>query len=302
LQQLTPSCTIAAMVDWDDFKYFSAVAQSGSVRGAARLLGVNASTVTRRLEQFERRLGIRLFARTRQGLVITADGEEVVQALEGVAVRLEEIERRLRDRDADVAGVVRINVPEVVQAELFMPALSHIARQHPQVVIELSRAWEPPDLDKRESDLSVVLTDMPPGHLIGRRLGRLSLAGYTHMDAARDSAIPWLSSALERALAPDYAERVCPERVVGGYLHAMDLQLAAAVAGMGATLLPCYVGDGQAQLRRMPMTGAEDDLRCEIWLLSHPDSRGIARTQLMAGAIADALRNHRSALEQEMES
>ncbi len=290
------------MVDWDDFKFFSAVAQSGSVRGAAKLLAVHASTVTRRLEQFERRLGIRLFARTRQGLVITAEGEEVVQALEGVAARLEEIERRLRDRDADVAGVVRINVPEVLQAELFMPALSDVAREYPQVIIEVSRVWEPPDLDKRETDLSVVLTDAPPGHLIGRRLGRMSLAGYTHMDAANDSASPWLSSALERALAPDYAERVCPERVVGGYLRALDLQLAAAVAGMGWTLLPCYVGDRQAQLRRMPVTGGQDELRREIWLLSHPDSRGIARTQVMAGAITDALRGHGSALEHEMES
>ena len=279
------------MLDWDDFKYFHAIARTGSVRGAGKDLGVHASTVTRRLEHFERRLGIRLFARTRGGLLITPEGAEVVQTLDDIGARLEGIERRLKGRDAAMAGPVRINVPEVFQTDLFMAQIGEFSRQHPQVDVEVGRAWQPPDLDKREGDLSVMLTDDPPGHLIGRPLGRMSLAGYSHVDLAGDLQGYWLPSALERAVASDYAARVFPRARTGGYLESLDLQLAAVLAGMGSTLLPGYVGDRHSQLARV------GELRREMWLLSHPDSRGVARIQAVAELMTDALRSQNLELE-----
>ncbi len=278
------------MFDWEDFKYFHAVAQAGSVRGAGRDLGVHASTVTRRLEQFEQRLGVRLFARTRSGLVITPEGAQAVQALDDVASRLESVERRLKGRDASMAGLVRVNAPEVFRSELFMVNLGAFSRRHPEVIIEIGCAWQPPDLDKREGDLLVVLTDDPPGHLVGRRLGHMSLAGYGHVDTAHDLEGCWLGSALERAVAPEYIARAFPRRRIGGYLESMDLQLAAVVAGMGSTLLPRYVGDRHSQLARMEAEAEVGDLRRGIWLLSHPDSRGVVRLQAVAELLLEALR------------
>jgi DNA-binding transcriptional LysR family regulator len=204
---------------------------------------------------------------------------------------LQVIERRLQGRDARMAGLVRINVPEAFASELFMAELGGFSRQHPQVVIEVFRAWQPPDLDKREADLSVVLTDDPPGHLIGRPLGRMSLAAYGHVDATDDSEQPWLDSSLEQALAPGYAAQRFPNRRIGGYLQSVDLQLAATRAGMGSTLLPSHLGEQDPQLARVQRgTDRADVLRREVWLLSHPDSRGVARVQAVAELMIETVR------------
>ena len=282
-----------AMLDWDDFRYFSAVAHAGSVRGAARELGVHASTVTRRLEQFEKQLGIRLFARTPGGLIITPEGEDVVRTLDDIAARLQAVERRLRGHDGAMAGVVRINVPEVFGSALFMAEIGELRRRHPDVVVEVHRSWQPPDLDKREGDLSVVLTDEPPGHLIGRPVGRMTLVAYCGSDTTPDVEQHWLASALEAAVAPGYAKRIVPAPRISGYLASVELQLAAVLAGMGSTLLPAHVGSQHAQLRRVSVTnGVNAELRLGIWLLSHPDSRGVARVQAVSELMLGALRGY----------
>ena len=107
-------------MDWDDFRFFSKLAHTRSVRAAAAVLAVNPSTVTRRLEQLEERLGVRLFTRSHSGLTITAEGAEVVEQLDRVAIELEEIERRLRGRDSDLQGNVRITMPDVFAVSLLM--------------------------------------------------------------------------------------------------------------------------------------------------------------------------------------
>lgn len=278
------------MIDWDDFKYFTAVAGAGSVRGAAKALGVNASTVTRRLEQLERRLGARLFTRTRGGLFITPEGAEAVQALEGVARQLEDIERRLQGRDERVAGLVRINVPDVVAGDLLMAELGEFAAGHPQLVVEVTRSWRAPDLDRGEADLLLMLTDAPPEHLVGRPLGRVALAAYTRADGNGHSPA-WLDSALQRAVAPEVGTTWFPGRRIAGYLESVDLQVAAAVSGMGATLLPCALADRDPGLRREPVAGeGPGELQRTLWLLFHPNSRGVARLQAVAELVLESLR------------
>jgi len=101
-------------LDWDDFKYFTAVAAEGSVRGAATRLGVHASTVTRRLDQFERRLGVTLFNRSQQGLTITPEGAGVIERVDRIAEELGDIERFLVGKDQSLAGRVRITLPDVI--------------------------------------------------------------------------------------------------------------------------------------------------------------------------------------------
>ncbi len=281
-----------AMIDWESFRYFYAVARAGSVRGAGRDLGVHASTVTRRLEQLERRLSVRLFARTSSGLMITPEAAAAVQMLDEVAARMESVERHMQGGDATMSGLVRINVPEVFPGERLMSAMAELTRAHPDIVVEVQSAWRPPDLDKREGDLLIMLSNDPPGDLIGRPLGHMTLAAYDRLDRAGAVDGRWLDSALQRAVEAQYAARVFPERPLAGYLESTDLQRAAVAAGMGSTLLPCYLGDRDSQLARVKGTAESPELRCAMWLLSHPDSRGVARLQAVAAVVIDALRSH----------
>jgi DNA-binding transcriptional LysR family regulator len=279
------------MVDWESFRYFYAVARAGTVRGAAKDLGVHASTVTRRLEQLERHLSVRLFARTSSGLMITREAASAVEMLDEVVTRLESVERHMQGRDASLSGTVRISVPEVFRGELLMSGLGELAQQHPDIVVEVACTWRSPDLDKREGDLLIMLTDDPPGDLIGRPLGHMTLAAYDRVDRAAAMDGRWLDSALQRAVEAQYAARVFSERPLAGYLESIDHQLAAVVAGMGSTLLPCYLGDRDARLARVKSTAKSPELRCAMWLLSHPDSRGVARVQAVAAVVIDALRS-----------
>ena len=165
-------------MDWDDFKYFTAVAHSGSVRKAAGQLGVHASTVTRRLDQFERRLGVRLFTRTYSGLQITPEGAEVIQQVDEVAAELSEIQRRLQYRDADMAGTLRITIADVFAENLLTHDFADFIARYPEVQLEFIPAYRDPDLDRHEVDLVIRATDNPPDHLVGRRLGKVVAAVY----------------------------------------------------------------------------------------------------------------------------
>ena len=110
-------------MDWDDYKYFTALSSTLSVRAAADSLGVNASTVSRRLDLFERRLGVTLFTRSARGLVITPEGAEVVARVESVAQNLGDIEGHLIGRDKKLSGTVRVIIPEVLALSLLIQEL-----------------------------------------------------------------------------------------------------------------------------------------------------------------------------------
>ena len=101
-------------MDWDDYKYFSALAATRSVRAAAEQLGVNPSTVSRRLEHFEQRLGVQLFTRSQRGLTITPEGAEVIARVNEIAADLGNIEGKLVGQDQRLSGLVRVVIPEVI--------------------------------------------------------------------------------------------------------------------------------------------------------------------------------------------
>lgn len=269
-------------LDWDDFKYFTAVARAGSVRGAARSLDVHPSTVMRRLDHFERRLGTRLFARSGAGLLITDEGQAVIRILDEVADRIAEVEQQLKGRNSEVAGEVRINVPDVISADLFVPALGRLLAEQPRLEVRLTRCWELPDLGAHEADIALAVTNDPPDHLVGRPLGTMTLTAYGRADGAQR----WFTSSVEASIGFQV-----PPLSAGwprSHLQSLDSQVAAAVSGAGATLLPDYVASEYPQL--VPLT--PEQTRIRTWLLLRPDARGVARLQAVAEAVMSALQQH----------
>ncbi|MEE8077658.1 MAG: LysR family transcriptional regulator [Pseudomonadales bacterium] len=273
-------------MDWDDFRYFSAIARVGSVRGAADVLGVNASTVTRRLDHLEARLGVRLFNRTRSGLQITDEGSEVIHDLDAVAADLGEIERRLQGRDAEMAGPLSIALPDVLVGAL-MQQLVEFTGEHRRIRLEILPDPAERDPPRRAVDISLRLTDEPPETLVGSCLGRLRVTAYASLDylsrhdpllAAGESC--WVESELETLLAPDFRSEHFAAMTLAAKCHNLVQQLAAVRSGMGITLLPCCVGDIDPALSRIAGIRPVDTR--EIWLLFHPDLRRVARVHTFA--------------------
>jgi DNA-binding transcriptional LysR family regulator len=288
-------------MDWEDFRYFSAIAVAGSVRGAAEALAVNASTVTRRLDQFEARLGVRLFTRTRTGLQITPAGAEVVADLEEVAADLGAIERRLLGRDAELAGLLRITLPDMFAIAPLLQDVAGFSIEHPAIKLELRPDRGELDLERREVDIAVRITDEPPGAMVGRRLGSFRLTAYASLDylarhePGRDPhGSSWIESGFEAAHASAFKSRHFAALTVGLKCTSLLSQLAAVRASMGVTILPCVLGDSEPTLSRV---GSIEPIDAQaVWLLFHPKLRGVARVHAFTEFLQDAFGKLENAL------
>ena len=280
------------MANWDDYRYFSSLVRAGSVRGAAEQLGVNPSTVTRRLDGLEARLGVKLFVRTGKGLVTTADGKAVMAEVEPVANRLGDIELALRERSAVAAGHVRLTLPDVFAVSLLMGELAGFTAEHRKIRLELLPDYRNLDLARGEADIAIRVTNAPSEELIGRRLGRFRMALYgsreylaTHNPTTDPDNCIWIESGLETVRAPAFKARHFPTMPMGIRCNNVLLQQAAIRADMGVTLLPCGVGDPDERLARVAGVDLLD--ASEIWLLFHPDLRGVVRIQAVSSFIQD---------------
>ena len=276
-------------LDWDDLRMFAVLARAGSVRRAAELLDVHASTVTRRLEHFERQLDVQLFNRGPRGLLITPAGQEVLERVEAVAERVADIERAVTGSDRRMAGRLRLSVPGAV-AGVAMPAVAGFAERFPDVDIDFVPVARPPDVGRREADCGLFITDHPPEHLVGRSVGRLMLATYGTAEwntgHALDGRCRWIELAGPAELRSELRRRDFPNASVRGRCHDVPSQHAALRAGVGIGPLPCLVGDADASLVRIgkapPLPGRE------IWLLMHADLRACARVREMTKVLKEA--------------
>jgi DNA-binding transcriptional LysR family regulator len=288
------------LTNWDDYRYFTTLVEAASVRGAAEHLGVNPSTVTRRLDALETRLKLKLFVRSHNGLVITPEGEELIARLEPLAAQLGDLEELLVGRSDELAGLVRITMPDVFGITL-MPEFADFSRNHPGIRLEFLPAYRALDLGRGEADMAIRLTDRPPETLVGRNLGRFRMAVYASFDYLSNhdpmnepEGCIWIESGIESERAPAFKNRHFAEVPAGARCNNVLLQHAAVRANMGLTLLPCAVADGDETLTRVgdlePMDAPE------IWLLFHPDLRGIARIQSVSTHIQEAFERLKSRL------
>lgn len=273
-------------MDWDDLKTVLAIHRAGSLSGAARLLGLNHSTVLRRLRSIEARLGAKLFERRREGLLALSAGEEMAD----VAARFEDevhgLERRLMCRDVRPSGSVRVTTADTVMSGLLAPALPRFRTAFPEIALEITVSNAFLNLTKRDADVAIRPTLSPPETLIGRRVGPVGFAIFanhlyveTHGDDLDDPAHSWIGldesfsgTDPARWLTDRLGERPpCLRANTFGSIH------AAVASGAGLGLLPCFVGDSDAGLRRVSPT--LPDVRSELWILTHRDLKPVARVR-----------------------
>jgi DNA-binding transcriptional LysR family regulator len=284
-------------IDWDDLKVFTSVARGGSVRAAAQDLGIHHSTVARRIDQFEKRLGALLFNRTPEGLKLSAHGEAVYRQAERVQDEIDGIERSLWGRDRRLAGEVRITFPDAVGVGFLMAELAAFRAEYPDIALEFIASDDPLNLGRREADLAIRVTRQPPEHLIGRPLGSFAVAVYASGEylARRDGVVRpeqcnWIAWEASRTMGEEVRQRLFPTMPSTVRCPNALLQLAAAKAGLGVALLPCGIADRDPDLVRIAPDEPIEAL--PIWLLTHPDLRGAARIKvLMQWIVAAFARN-----------
>ena len=292
-------------MDWSDLRIFLALARRRSVRSAGQLLAVSHSTIARRIEIFEGRLGVRLFDRQTSGYSLTAAGEELLKTAERVEEDINVAERRLVGQDAKLRGEIKVTMPDALATHLLMPDLAAFATSYPEIELEVIFSYDALDLAQREADVAIRF--VPPGrspaeNLLGRRLLSVAQAVYAtpeylarHDLRAEPPTACWIGWA-DHAPFPQWVrESPFPNIPARGRLYNAAIQLEATKQGMGLGMLPCFLGDCEESLVRVP--GAEPQLLFELWVLSHEDLRATARMRVFRDFIAAAIIGKKDLLE-----
>lgn len=292
-------------MDWDNLRYVLAVADAGSLAGAARQLGVNHTTVLRRLGAFEQQLGVRLFERLPTGYVLTAGGEELIAAARGIDDTVTALGRKLTGQDLRLSGTVRVTTTDTLMGSILPEILAAFRAAHPGIQIEVALSNSMLNLSRRDADVAIRPARNPPEALVGRQVARIAFAVFGSPDylAKRPDA----NLAAHQWVAPDDS---LADTSVAAWTRAelreseitlrADSLLAlrqAAAAGFGLAALPCYLGDTSPGLVCVhPPISA---MQTALWILTHEDLRHTARIRAFIEFVAGALSRHRALLEGE---
>lgn len=282
---------------WDDLRTILAIAQAGSLAGAARGLGVSHATVFRRLGGIEQRLGVRLFERDRAGYNATPAGEELAAAAQRIESEVLEAERRVAGRDLRPSGTVRVTTTDTLLIGLLSPVFADFRAACPDIALEVAVSNLLFSLSKREADVAIRPTQAPPENLVGRRVGTIAQAVYGSAAVhAPGDTLPepgecdWVGPddsmayrQVEAWMAEHGADARCRYRA-----DTLMGMLAAVRDGIGLATLPCYLGDAESRLVRFG--GTIPELSTDLWVLSHPDLRGVARIRAFTDFVAQAVR------------
>ncbi|MBY5334070.1 LysR family transcriptional regulator [Rhizobium leguminosarum] len=282
------------MIDWDDIRYFLAVARGGSVRAAAKRLGVNHATVLRRIAQLEDRLGAQMFEKLPSGYRLTAAGEEVLEFADQMQASSHQLETRVFGRDQSVRGLLRVTLPPPLAAHLLMPDFADFVRLHPGIEMEILSSGELANLTNREADVAIrVVYDREalPLNLHGLKGPELFGGFYVSGDRLAEwRAGPpdprWI--AVSGHGVPDWT-REGEARTAGSPFRTMDFdaQIAAVRQGIGISTLPCFVGDADPLLERVPDTDLH--LYGPVWLLTQGEARKTKRVRLFTEFVSRRL-------------
>lgn len=287
-------------MEWSDLQYFLALATEKTLPKAAEQLGVNRTTVSRRIAELESSLGTRLFERKGRTLVLTPAGVEALAVARNMEGELTDLGRRLFGRDEQLAGVIRLTTSAGI-ADLISKDLAAFGAQHPEVVLEISVSNAQEDLELMESDMALRLTGRPPDNLVGRKLVDMKSALYANADLAAATArgepvgfVAWVG----QPDVPDWvAEQFACQRITVT-TNSVAVVTEFVAAGAGISDLPCHVGELDDRLVRI---SAPRPFRMpEVWLLYHPQLRSRFRIHVLADYLTEVFNDKRAAFAGEL--
>lgn len=285
------------MIDWGDLRYALAVVRGGSALAAGKALGVNQTTVVRRLAQLEAGIGADLFEKRASGYVATALGLKVCAAAERIEAEVAALENDLAAQQRSMTGVVRLTTNEALANLLVGPCLANFQRTQPGVRVQLITDDRRLDIAKGEADVALRAGSRPEGGgIVARRLPSSGWAVYCSHGYAAERSAPRSPEAidghhyvgLEGFLAESQPMRWLKARTPRSeaIFHSNSLtNLTACLRnGMGVGILPCMLGDTEPDLIRCfpPI----EELDSEMWLIVREDVRNAPHVRVFADLLA----------------
>jgi DNA-binding transcriptional LysR family regulator len=294
-------------IAWDDFRLIKAITDHDGLTGAANALGVNHSTVFRRLGQIEEQLGLPLFERRKTGYVATVAGTEMAALANRMDEDVTAFGLRLAGRDVAPSGEVRVTTTDTLYLNVLLPIFAAFRLAHPLIRLDVVIGNQTLNLSKRDADVAIRANDSPGETLVGRRLATLNWAiygragdGLTPAEQADPKALfqrDWvaLGDQLGYVKAARYVrERVAPDRIA--LKSSAVLGMTEAVEqGLGIGPLPCFIADQRPGLiRLMP---PDPEFSTGLWILTHPDIRHAPRVRAFMDFCGNELAKKRGLIE-----
>lgn len=283
-------------MNWDDLRYVLALSKAGSLARAALQLGVDHTTVGRRVEAAEQALGVRLFTRTTTGYTLTADAVRLLAPMREVEDAVLAVQRHAQAHDKALEGPLRVTSPETFGVMYLAPRLAAFGVEHPGLTIELMPSGELLDLGRREAEIAVRLVRSKQDSLVARRAGEVTYGLYASAlylskrpVKSRESLVehPLLISPEIKAIETQWVRHLNPHARAAFVSTSSLALLAAARASAGLAVLPRYLADADESLRHVPMPEEPSEV---VWLTVHRDLARTPRIRAVLDEIAASMK------------
>lgn len=292
--------------DWDVYRYVVAVADAGSALAAADMLGVDGSTVIRRIKRFEEERAVRLFDRLATGYVPTAECENIITFARDIQNNVSQIERSVTGQDLRLAGQISVTTTDTFLEAAVADIVVEFCDAHPDIQVNLAVTNSRLSLSTQDADVAIRASANPPEHLIGQKLAAIALSVYgrngDHVAGKEklnslllDARWVGLGDSNSRSPASAWMNEHVPDRNIKMSADSFVAMRTCVRHGGGIAVLPCFLADQDAELVRLipPI----EELSVPLWLLTHPDVRRAAKINAFTAHIGKRLRQRRNLLE-----
>jgi len=287
---------------WDDLRIFLAVIQSGSLKKAAKKLGMHHTSCARRLARLEESIGGSLFDRLPQGYTLTSMGHELLQSSELIRDEFNAIDIRFNGKDRRLEGPIKISMEHGFVSNLLMPCLVDFMEEHPGVEVDVRMTYDYSDLASREADLAIRHANAPPLSLSGKQVGIFTWAVYasreylkTHDPINDPKNCRWIGWGKQGSHISWQTKRNFPDIPVVGNIFSEIGQLAAVQSNLGVGFLPCYLADPLKDVLRVQPERTYPDRW--IWVLAHQNMMKNARVRALMDHLHTGFLKHKELLE-----
>ncbi|MBB3590794.1 DNA-binding transcriptional LysR family regulator [Rhizobium sp. BK529] len=275
-------------IDWDDIRHFLALVQAGTFLGAARQIGVEHATVSRRITALEKTLGRKLVDRRGRRVILTADGEEVARHAASIAQQTAVIEQLGRTSATDMRGHVRISAPPALSSVLLAEPVTAIRRQHPGIEITLAGEKRLASLNRREADIAVRLSRPDDGDYAIAKIGQIAFhlyASKAYLDSVPEAQWTFIGYDEGMNASPQQLRlfELAAGRPIAIRSSVLEFQAAAARLGGGVVMLPDF-----AASEGLERIEDETPLTRDVWLVVHAEIRDVPAIRVVMEALKAA--------------
>ncbi|WP_122422102.1 LysR family transcriptional regulator [Pseudomonas viridiflava] len=283
-------------VSHSDLSLVLALVRGRTLARAAELLNVDISTAFRSIKRLEAALGIALFEKNRRGYIPTDTASAMAEQAERAELALNAARIALQQGENVVSGTVRLTCTDAVLHNLLLPALARFMPNYPALTLELATSNSFANLSRRDADIALRLTNTPPEHLVGRRIGTAEyvicgVPGFRDALETAPSYVPWISpdDSMPDHTSVIWRNQAFPDVVPRYRCSSMSAVSQLVVAGLGVAALTDFTARGLSGVEKLsaPLEGCSTDL----WLLTRPDCRALRSVQTLLDELAPLLRD-----------